>query len=1720
MEFPAVLLTLLLSKAVISLGEDCTTGFSVVAPELAVPGKTTAVLVTLHGPTSLRPLNVTLRLLPDAQKGTTQQLVETTQEIRGHGILPLEVPLEASGSYVLQTLVNCTGNDRCELQSSSQMRLVGPVRDVIIRPAKHAYRPGETVSFWVLALDHDLQIALGAIGSVSIKDPAGTKVALWDQVALDEGVKAFTLPLSEYVNSGRWLLHVEVESAEFSAPIEIAPGAGNGLPDVAAAEEHYVELRFGREMRRSYKPGLPFAGKVEAMSTEKSVRVRVKVYDNTTSIYSQDIEISNGEGTFVVPAILADSNIIALQAELVSVDSKEIESHYVLAREPIHKWNSSSDCYLLIEGVEHTLQPEEEAHVAILSTCPCERDLHYVITTDGRVTDWAQRRYEDPVPPATSASAGAVCRLNFSFTVRSVMAPVSQLLVYYVTPQGEPVSDVISFDVKLLHRQVYVNLEEREYWLPGQSLDVEVVAERSSLVCLLGGRSGGNGDVKFDPRISEEREPATVAGEIDFLEAGVSFFQRQCVKRGNSGISAVSYRQRGSGAGPSNRRRPPESLVGGAPFDQLWLWKCFNYSSEIASTGLTISAPQEAGKWSLWALTVSSNGLRFSSSVNVQVFRPLQAEFHLPPSLRVRETLEVDIKIGNNINSCMDVTALLALSEGAQFLSNGLLYVTERLRLGPHGATSLVVKLLVTTPGVKNMTVEVNGYTSPSCEGSEKPGNTSLAGAVFRSATINVYPEGIVRTDTESAYFCANENLVISTADKYKYEWVAAPRNHEGIVLELKAVVSKRIGPIHIALAESRSPSDKMYRLTIGDVNNMITWIGRGKHGYGVQLTRVETPGILSEDEWSTFWITWEKNTIAFGNGSIPHNNTLLKWRMDKKIKIQQVGFASSWGSSAEFRIWNFNEEAGFSQVLHLDTPKSVVPGSEWGKLLVTGGLALPAINKKIEGGGLSGALAALTPLLTLQHLGKKANKTERLQALQSLPGDIQDILSYRKVDNSFSEHQMLGSHTATVSILEALTKVQSYLNIDPDLIQAIKRWVQLRQEDDGRFSPLPADVKFPSSKQTDFMRKNLSSEIALLEHVIEITADTVITLYEIEIENDADSETLQKAKIFLENSLPKLETPETIAVVALALVLVRSATASWAIEKLRNVSTTEDGEFGWPHLVPRRDAADWLYESESEKTLKEPLATTLDEYKASLHALSTFCIIGDLKFAESVARYLFYRSHMLDKHPELLYQAVKTFTQYDLLAKDRHRALTVSLATSGMELTDTLELKPDKPPQSLHLPSLPTKVFVYATGAGCATIQGKVSYSTYSVQRTTPLLELWSGVVQEILPDRSSVEEIEGKLPMLKLKTCFRWKGKTPSGILRLEISLFSGFELATTPPQLLNPPEDMSEMQHNFHDNKLWFIFANISTLCPVCVQYMARSAFVISSLRPAYAKVYPAGRQDLAAETFFHTKIGSNLLKSITEDDLITWFGKNRTDISEPYFQFPQSCIREVSTTASTTTISTTTDNLPVPSPKLEVLSVATYTINVDNQSISNINDTRKLIESTSLPYSTSTEIPESSTLGVTENMIEENAIPHHDEEKILKKKSRSITVMDRNLKTTTVPNQVVTESITTFSTPSEVTTKLTEKELVVDKNVSPPKHINTIIQNSPIKYIEKDGKHSEESLATFAPEIKNDQYVLLDKEELWGMLKEVVDDQLKKKTNSKIVDGEKLRSQGFT
>lgn len=400
-----------------------------------------------------------------------------------------------------------------------------------------------------------------------------------------------------------------------------------------------------------------------------------------------------------------------------------------------------------------------------------------------------------------------------------------------------------------------------------------------------------------------------------------------------------------------------------------------------------------------------------------------------------------------------------------------------------------------------------------------------------------------------------------------------------------------------------------------------------------------------------------------------------------------------------------------------------------------------------------------------------------------------------------------------------------------------------------------------------------------------------------------------------------------------------------------------------------------------------------------------------------------------------------------------------------------------------------------------------------------------------------------------------FRWKGGSPSTVLRLEINLFSGFELTTTPPQLLNPPQDMAEMQHGSNDNKLWFIFANITTTCPVCVQFTARSIFVITGLRPAYTKIYPATREDLAAETFFHAKYKSSLLKSVTSDDMITWFGLNRTN--DETFQFPVNC--KPKNLYGTTAINPFTYNLtmdesmeasPVPH-KINVISVSTYTINVDNSSITNLTDEKELGKESftenpmEINFDTTSSFPIVSQK-LTDKMIQENLIPEEDNIKFVEELTTVDNILEENNTAADTDNEINTESVivtseTTHRSEREVTNieimpaLVSTTDIIItqtfDQNPTEGHRISELTIPSPIKHVNKEEVHTiptkyekskkeiGEKMA-FAPEIKNDQYILLNKEALWGMLKEVVDDEFRRNVNSKIIDAEKLRKQGFT
>lgn len=325
------------------------------------------------------------------------------------------------------------------------------------------------------------------------------------------------------------------------------------------------------------------------------------------------------------------------------------------------------------------------------------------------------------------------------------------------------------------------------------------------------------------------------------------------------------------------------------------------------------------------------------------------------------------------------------------------------------------------------------------------------------------------------------------------------------------------------------------------------------------------------------------------------------------------------------------------------------------------------------------------------------------------------------------------------------------------------------------------------------------------------------------------------------------------------------------------------------------------------------------------------------------------------------------------------------------------------------------------------------------------------------------------------------------------MEVSLFSGFELSSTPPTLMDLKESILEMQHGYHSNNIWFIFANITNSCPICVQYLARSAFVISSLRPAYARVYPTSREDLAAETFFHTQNKSNLLKGITDDDVITWFGANGTT-PERVFYDAKCLIKKEERSGDS-------KNITYSPKKVQNLTIVTYTIGLDkNPKKEDDKKTQWIIEPTAIPIK-SNESAENNTIEVRfqsadEIILQLQNVTNSTDIKD-KKKNPLIKKLTSEKKTKLKSSQIV---LTTAS-PVDSTSDGQQKELMVDMNVSPPKHINTDKQLFPVKFLEK-GKMGDDKSITFAPENKDDKYILLDKEELWGMLKEVVSDEIKK------------------
>ncbi|CAG2068336.1 unnamed protein product, partial [Timema podura] len=87
-----------------------------------------------------------------------------------------------------------------------------------------------------------------------------------------------------------------------------------------------------------------------------------------------------------------------------------------------------------------------------------------------------------------------------------------------------------------------------------------------------------------------------------------------------------------------------------------------------------------------------------------------------------------------------------------------------------------------------------------------------------------------------------SEKMVISTSEEFRYEFVPAPRNRAGVVFEVKVSHGA-----HIVLSDLRYTSEQMYQVVLGDLDNTVTWIGRGKHDVTLTLGWIADDGEIGD---------------------------------------------------------------------------------------------------------------------------------------------------------------------------------------------------------------------------------------------------------------------------------------------------------------------------------------------------------------------------------------------------------------------------------------------------------------------------------------------------------------------------------------------------------------------------------------------------------------------------------------------------------------------------------------------------------------------------------------------------------------------------------------------------------------------------------------------------------------------------------------------------------
>ncbi|XP_069042035.1 C3 and PZP-like alpha-2-macroglobulin domain-containing protein 8 isoform X2 [Lepisosteus oculatus] len=1349
--------------------------------------------------------------------------------------------------------------------------------------------------------------------------------------------------------------------------------------DSTPVHKQLIDIKYSRDTRKLFKPGLPYKGKVEVTYPDGSPadRVRVRVKAELTpkdNVYTSELLSRDGRVEFEIPSIPTAAQYVWLETKVTAIDGQPAGDQYLPSYLSISSWYSPSKCHLQLQSPGAPLQVGREAQIALKSTCPCNFSLHYEIASRGNIiqsglqpaniTQYRGKRaavtfdknIHTTAPPSASGAAPPPlpeetdsCVAVLGFLVTPAMAPLSRLLVYYVRDNGEGVTDSIQLPVQpAFENQVSISLSTNES-MPGDSVSIHVRGEKGSCVCVAAvdkslyllkpgfqltkdkvfqelrefdvsdafGIPKDEGHFWWPGLSSRRRRRSSVFpwhwdiakdARFAFTETGlvvmtdlVSLNHRQ--SEGMYTDEAVPAFQPHTGtlvAGMHPRAAARAERRRRSFFPDTWVWRCLNVSDVTGEAELRLDVPDSITTWVAEAIGLSeTQGLGLAQSAELRSFKPFFVEFTLPYSVIRGEQTKVLLTVYNYLPTCAEVHIKVSVPKGIKFVGHpGKHHLTRKKCVAPGEATPTPIVLSFTELGVANITARAVAYSEPGCctDGLQAPRSPkspedadadrkAQAGLDHVRRSVRVEPEGLPREYTYSVFFCPNEKIHISTPNKYEYQYVKKPGRMTGFVVAVKAH-----NDAHVALSASAHDTAEMVEIVIGGHQNTGTWISLGKMGEPV--ASASTQGILSWDEFRSFWISWGGGRVQVGHGAQPSDTSaIVEWGGVSPGQVRHIGFSTGWGSAGEFKIWRKEDsDENHNEAFTLGVPHNMVPGSERATASMIGDVMGPTLNNLDKllrlpfGCGEQNMIHFAPNVFVLRYLKKTRQLSPEVEteATDYLLQGYQRQLTYKRQDGSYSafgERDSSGSMWLTAFVLKSFAQSQAFIFIDPAELRAAKDWIITQQREDGSF---PAVGRI--------LNKDLQGGI---HGKISLTAYVVAALLETGVSSEEEKGAVSKAKHFLETNTYSAEDPYTTALSAYALTLLRSSYAPLALRRLNHMAITQDGFTHWSLMgstVTDEDTFMGFSDGLSQSVVSA-------EVEMTAYALLTYTQLGDVASALPVVKWLSQQRNALGgfSSTQDTCVALQALSEYAILSFVGGINLTISLASTNLDFQETFELHKDnkKILQSAVIPSIPTGLFVSAKGEGCCLMQIDVSYNVpdpvakpafqLSVSLKEPKPEHRPpprprsrtdnrsefGRHQRAVTDDDDPASDQYQLEYrVTLEACARWLHSGSSNMAVLEVPLLSGFRPDVESLEKVLMDKRVGLKRYEVDGRKVLFYFDEIPSQCMTCVSFQAVREYIVGKTAPVPVKVYDYYEPAFEATRFYNASQSSPLARELCD------------------------------------------------------------------------------------------------------------------------------------------------------------------------------------------------------------------------------------------------------------